>query len=42
MLSVQFGGTRRVMESAGTRADTVADAQIDNAVDKWETPLDAA
>lgn len=42
VLSVQFGGTRRVMESAGTRADTVADAQIDNAVDKWETPLDAA
>lgn len=40
---LQIAGTRRVLESAGARDDSVADAQLANgAADKWDTRLDAA
>jgi len=41
--SLQITGTRRVLESAGSRPDSIADAGIENgAADKWDVRLDAA
>lgn len=40
---MHVAGTRRVLESAGTRPDSIADAGIENgAADTWDVKLDAA